>query len=453
MFSKLNFVKGMTDSTCHNPFANMRSLISDPTILPKTEYAERKLENGLHLICHADPSSPIVTLDLIYHVGSRFEEPGKTGYAHLLEHLMFDGSPHLKRGEYDRYCTMVGGENNAWTSSDLTNYWIALPTEHLELGLWLESDRMEGFGVTQESLETQKKVVIAEKRQVIDNVPYGNAGSVIRELMFASGHPYRHEPIGAIEDIRQARLDDLRHFFDRYYVPENAVLVIAGNLTAEETLDRTEEYFGDIERTSSRENFITPSPDSKRTGKRQRVVDPITPLNATFVGWHVPGSESHDLYALELLGIILGSGDSSRFRLALEYDPLIASEASAFIDEGELGSIFCAYAVAQNNRISPHQLEESILCEIRRVTIEGITERELTKVKNRKTTSIAQSLLSISERAERIARHTALFNDPSLAWNEADLYEQITVDDIISVAENYLCAVEPVVVEFIELKS
>ena len=340
-------------------------------------------------------------------------------------------------------------ENNAWTSSDLTNYWITLPAEHLELGFWLESDRMEELSITEESLETQKSVVVAEKRQTVDNVPYGNAGEVMRRLMFLPEHPYGHEPIGKVEDIKKATLDGLHQFFHQHYVPENAILVIAGDLLPEKTLDMAEQYFGGIQRSSSTVNSQVASPHLLSvSGKRQHIVEPLTPLNATFIGWHVPGAKSDDLQALELLAMILADGDSSRFRLALEYDPLIASETSAFIDEGELSSIFCVYAIAQNNTIASAHLETKLLEEIKKIVHKGITDRELTRVKNRKSTSIAHSLLSVSERAERIAWNAALFNDPSLAWNEAELYEKITADEIITAAENYLCSTEPTVVEY-----
>ncbi|MGE3801219.1 MAG: M16 family metallopeptidase [Candidatus Kapaibacterium sp.] len=410
---------------------------------------ERRLRNGLWMICHPDQTAPILTLDLIYRVGSRYEEPGKTGYAHLFEHLMFDGSEYIGRGEYDRYCTMVGGENNAWTSPDLTNYWLTLPADNLEMALWLESGRMSGFGITQESLDTQKSVVTAEKRQVIDNVPYGNAGTILRELLFPPTHPYCHEPIGKIEDVEKATLEELRDFHGRFYVPENAILVLAGAVDPEETLDKAEEYFGEIKQT-------THPPLTQRTlsdgnyypGSRRIVADPITPLPAVFLGWRIPDLQSNDLHGLELLSMILADGDSSRFRRALEYQPLIASETSAFIEEGELGSIFSAYAIAQNNRISTARLERELLKEIGKTATEGVTEAELMKAKNRKMTAIVHGLLSISERAERIACNAALYDNPNITWNEISYYEKITIDEIKELADRYLRSIEPVVVEY-----
>lgn len=411
-------------------------------------FTGRTLRNGLRLLCHADPHSPVVAVDVIYRVGSRYEEPGKTGYAHLFEHLMFDGSKHIRRGEYDRHCTLAGGENNAWTSCDLTNYWITLPSNRLELGLWLESDRMAGFAVEQISLDTQKGVVTAEKRQTIDNVPYGNSWIAMRELMFAPGHPYRHEPIGLMDDVAAASLQDMRSFYERYYVPSNGIVVIAGGIREEEALDLAEAYFGDIPEGNVPE--LSPvSPSLLISGGRQRIADPMIPLNAVFLGWHVPNLHSPDLHALELLGGILADGESSRLYLALEYDPLLASETAAFIDEGEIGSSFCAYAIAQNNRVRPARLERALREQIEMIATTGPTEQELEKAKNRKISAVVHGLQSVTNRAERMAYFGAVGDDPSLTWHEAGAYEKITAQDVREVAERYLASVEPSVVEYV----
>lgn len=411
-------------------------------------FTVRTLDNGLRLICHADPAAPVVTVDVIYRVGSRYEEPGRTGYAHLFEHLMFDGSKHIGRGEYDRHCTLAGGENNAWTSCDLTNYWITLPADRLELGLWLESDRMAGFAVEQLSLDTQIGVVTAEKRQTIDNVPYGNSWIAMRELMFAPGHPYRHEPIGSMEDVAAASLHDMRRFYERYYVPSNATVVIAGGVDRDQASDLAGAYFGGLPGGTVPDAPPIVPDAFLLNGGRHRVIDPITPLNAVFLGWHAPDLRSADLRALELLAAILADGESSRFYLALEYDPLIASETAAFIDEGEIGSSFCAYAIAQNNRVRPGRLEEALLAQIADIASEGPTAHELEKAKNRKISSVVHGLQSVSNRAERMAYFAATFDDPSLTWREAEIYDALTVRDVRDAAERYLASASPSVVEY-----
>lgn len=413
---------------------------------------EKTLDNGLHLLCHTDPRSPVVTLDVMYRVGSRYELPGKTGYAHLFEHLMFDGSKHLGRGEYDRHCTLAGGENNAWTSCDLTNYWITLPNNCFELGLWLESDRMSGFGVQQISLDTQKGVVTAEKHQVIDNVPYGNAGIIMRELMYAEGHPYRHEPIGSMEDVANATLDDMRWFYEGYYIPSNATLVIAGGVDPQEGLDVAEAYFSEIP-AGTRGNAPVPSSTMLRSGGRRREQSKLIPFNGVFLGWHAPSILLPDLMCLEILASILADGESSRFYLTMEYDPMIASETGAYVEEGDLGSTFCVYAMAQSKNISTQQLEDALLTQIRMIASNGITARELEKAKNRKISTVVQSLQSVSNRAERMAWFAATHNDPSLAWKEAQAYEEITTDDIQRAANQYLVSHNASVVEYGKVSS
>ena len=410
-------------------------------------FVENTLENGLHILCHPDPRSPVVTVDVIYRVGSRYEPAGKTGYAHLFEHLMFDGSRHLGRGEYDRHCTLAGGENNAWTSCDLTNYWITLPAHRFELGLWLESDRMSGFGVQQISLDTQKGVVTAEKHQVIDNVPYGDAGILMRELMYAEGHPYRHEPIGSMQDVANATLDDMRWFYERYYIPSNATLVVAGGFDPQEARDLAEMYFGEIPAGTRGTPPAAPA-TLLRSGNRCSVNSELVPFNGVFLGWHAPDLQTPDMMSLELLASILADGESSRFYLTMEYDPMIASETGAFLEEGEQGSLFCVYAMGQTKRIGVKRLEEALREQISRIARDGISEQELDKAKNRKISTVVHSLQSVSNRAERMAYFAATHNDPSLAWKEAEAYSAITPEDIRHAAEQYLDPDKASVVEY-----
>jgi predicted Zn-dependent peptidase len=410
-------------------------------------YAATTLGNGLRVILYEDHSTPMVTIDVLYHVGSKNEEPGHTGFAHLFEHLMFDGSQHVERGGYDRHCTSVGGDNNAFTTSDITNYYISLPSEHLELGLWLESDRMAGFAIQEISLETQKSVVIEEKRQNTDDVPYGEAMIVMRELAYSSPHPYSWETIGSTEDIEGATMEDVRSFYQRFYVPSNAVLVIAGDFDSEEALRMVRGYFEPIPAGSAAEPPAAPV-DLLNNGKRRRIRNAIVPFNAVFLGYHGPSIYDADIYPLDLLTAILAEGESSRLYQELEYTLEIASEAECFIDEGELGSLIYLYAVGQNRKVKPEELERGLLEAIRKVAEEGVSEREVEKVKNRKVTRIAHGLQSISNRAERLAYFEALFHDPMLTFREADLYDAITPEDIRRVAKRYLLDAQPTVVEY-----
>lgn len=415
-------------------------------------YSEISLANGLRVILHPDHSVPVVNINVLYRVGSKDEDPGRTGFAHLFEHLMFDGSRNVPRGDYDRYCTMVGGDNNAFTTCDLTDYHITLPREHLPLGLWLESDRMSGFAVGPDSLETQKSVVIEEKKQTQDDVPYGEASMVMRELSYGPTHPYSWDTIGSVEDIQGATMEDVQTFYERYYVPSRAILTVAGDFRSDETMGLIEGYFGDI--AAGRSAASGPSvnrvgAEEERTGGRRCISRDILPFNALFMGWHVPPIGCRDLRAVDILTDVLAEGESSRLYRTLEYTMQIASETDAFVDEGELDSMLYVYAVAQHGNVENRRLEESMRKEIERISCEGITEVELQKVINRKTTRIAHALQSISNRAERLAWFSALYNDPMLAFREGDLYASITLDDIQRVASEYLTAVEPNIIEYI----
>lgn len=408
--------------------------------------SDSRLENGLRLLCHSVPNSPLAVVTLLFRVGSRHERSGERGYAHLFEHLMFDGSRSLGRGEYDRYCTMAGGENNAWTSTDLTSYWIALPAEALELGLWLEADRMAGFGVEQESLTTQLSVVEAERRQVIENVPYGDAGSTLRSLLYGEDHPYRHEPIGLREDLANASLDSIGSFFTRFYHPGNATLVVAGDMSTDELEALASDHFGDIAQRetpgTSPENLIV------HDGRSKQIDSDITPLNGTFLAWHAPDVREDAIRPLELLSMILADGDSSRLSVALEYDRALTSETGAWIEDGELGSIFHLYGLVRENSLSPEALAEELISEVKRLVRHGIRPRELQKALNRKQSGLVASLASISSRAERLAWYATIFDDPSLVWNEVKEYESITTDEIIDIAERTLLSVDPTAVYY-----
>ncbi len=412
--------------------------------------SDSRLENGLRLLCHSVPSSPLAVVTLLYKVGSRHEARGERGYAHLFEHLMFDGSRSLGRGEYDRYCTMAGGENNAWTSTDLTSYWIALPSEALELGLWLEADRMAGFGIEQDSLTTQLSVVEAERRQVIENVPYGGAGSTLRSMLYDESHPYRHEPIGLREDLDNATLDSIHSFFTRFYHPGNATLVVAGDMSTDAMEKLASEHFGDI--TAREIPSTAPSELITHKGRSKQIDSDITPLNGAFLAWHAPDVRDDDIRPLELLSMILADGDSSRLSVALEYDRALTSETGAWIEDGELGSIFHLYGLVRENSLGPEALGDELISEVRRLVRDGIRPQELQKALNRKQSALIASLASISSRAERLAWYATLFDDPGLVWNEVREYESITTDEIIDIAERTLLQVDPTTLYYLASK-
>lgn len=419
--------------------------------LPEPQFTEFTLSNGLRVIFHEDHSTPVVTINLLYHVGSKNEVRGKTGFAHLFEHLMFDGSKHVERGGYDHHCTSVGGDNNAFTSSDITDYHLSLPSNQLALGLWLESDRMAEFAIQEISLTTQKNVVLEEKRQCTDDAPYGSMMIHMREMAYSPEHPYSWETIGSAEDIAAVTMEDVREFYRRFYIPLDAILVIAGNFDPSEARELVEAYFGSIPKGEEIERPVASS-SMLNYGVRRHLQESIIPFHAIFLAYHAPRVGDPDLCALELLSSILCDGESSRLYHAIEYTQQIASEAECFIDDGELGSLFYLYGIVQNNKVTAGELEAALCAEVARIAREGVSERELQKVKNRKMTRIVHSLQSVSNRAERLAYYAALFNDPSLAFQEADLYRSITIKDVQRVAQQYLVDAEPIVVEYEAVK-
>jgi predicted Zn-dependent peptidase len=306
---------------------------------------------------------------------------------------------------------------------------------------------MDGFAIEDISLETQKRVVIEEKKQTTDDAPYGDMSILMRALSYDPSHPYSWDTIGATEDVEAATMQDVRSFYDAYYHPANVTLVVAGDFDREEGGELISAYFGAIPAGPA---VVTPAPAERllRTGGEHRQYSSIIPFNAVFLGYHTPSLHHRDSYAMELLAAILSDGESSRLYRSLEYTQEIASECECFLDEGELGSMFYLYAVGQNARITPARLREALLAEVETIARDGVTERELQKVKNQKLTRIARALQSVSTRAERLAWFTAMFDDPSLAFREADLYAPVTVDDIRDVARRYLGTAAPNVIEY-----
>jgi predicted Zn-dependent peptidase len=415
-----------------------------------TAYHDYRLANGLRVLLHEDHTTPMVTINVLYHVGSKDEEPGRTGFAHLFEHLMFDGSKNVERGGYDRYCTMVGGENNAFTTSDITDYHLSLPSEQFPLGIWLESDRMAEFAIQEVSLQTQKRVVLEEKKQTHDDAPYGELSSAMRELSYDPRHPYSWDTIGSDEDISAATMEDVREFYTRFYVPDGTVLVVAGDFDQAEAEQLIGDYFGSIP-SNGTPPLLAQAIDRTpllHYGRRRRIHRDNIPFNGVFLGYHVPSVTDPDFPAVDLIASILADGESSRLYRKLEYSMQIASEAEAFVDDGEFGSMLYLYAIGQNKRVGIAALEKALRGELASLANDGVSKRELEKVRNRKVTRIAHSLQSISNRAERLAWFTTVLNQPNLAFHEADLYASITVDDIHRVARRWFSDVEPNVVEY-----
>src|SRR5579883_261278 len=401
------------------------------------DFKEFDLDNGLHVIVHEDHSSAIVVLDVRYHVGSKNEVSGKTGFEHLFEHLMFDGSKNVGRGMFDKYLTNVGAQNNAYTTADETNYHEVVPSNQVELALWLESDRMLQFAIKEISLKTQKEVVKEEKRQTDDNRPYGDLDEKMREMAYTGGC-YRWPVIGSMQDIDAATLDDVRQFYEMYYVPNNATLCLGGDITLDEAKRLVTKYFGGI--PSGKQPVRRPSYNEKPQAKENRLIlHEDVPAPGEFIAFHVPGeNDTIDMPALELLSSILGSGESSRLQHSLVYEQQRASDAGAYVDINELSSLLYVYALAAKPDQDMDVVEQEMLRHLAEIGSNGVTDTELQKAKNQKEASIVYGFASSLGIADALTHAYTLDRNTNSVNTEIDKYSRVTVDDIKRVAQKYL---------------
>lgn len=413
----------------------------------KIDFVEFTLENGLHVILHEDHSTPIVAVNVCYHVGSKNEKPDKTGFAHLFEHLMFDGSKNVKRGEFDKYISQAGGYDNAYTTEDKTNYYEVLPSNYLELALWLESDRMLEFSIQEISLVTQREVVKEERRWRYENRPYGSAWIKISEKSFKK-HPYRWPVIGYQEHLDKASMDDVKEFYETFYVPNNAVLVIAGDIDVEKTKKLVEKYFADIPKGP--DNIPHPSPEDEPLENeiREVVEDINAPLPAVFMSYRIPEEGNPDSYALALLSNILSVGESSRLYQRLVYKDKIANEVETYSDSREHPGLFLIYAIA-NPGFSSDTLEKVIDEEIDKIKNYGVEEKELEKAKNKIESALVSARQTVQGKADLLAHYYTFYKNPALVNREIDKYRSVTVEDIKRVAQIYLDSKRRVILHYL----
>ncbi|RPI17387.1 MAG: insulinase family protein [Ignavibacteriae bacterium] len=397
-------------------------------------YSEYELKNGLKVILSADSSIPSVVINLCYHVGSKDEENNKKGFAHLFEHLMFEGSLNIPCGEYDNLCLNAGGDNNAYTTEDKTNYYIILPSNQLELGLWMESDRMLQFAISQESLDTQKGVVTEEKKQTFDNRPYGSLSLEFPPRLFPNS-VYGWDTIGEIDDINKATMEDIKSFFEKYYIPNNAVLTIAGDLDEKETIELINKYFGSIPRGKNSIERKLPVKDSFKSS-RDFITDNIQ-LPGIFVGYRIPKEYTKESFALELLSDILSHGDSSIMYKELVYDKQLCSEVGAYVDCKEFAGVFYLYALLMPG-VDVESVEKVVYRIIDDVTEGKLPEQDLQKAKNKFETKHALRKQSILSKADMLTHYKTLFNNAELINSNIDNYLSITKDDIASISKEFL---------------
>lgn len=404
-----------------------------------------KLKNGLDVVILHNPKAPIVSINLSYKVGSKDESIGRRGFAHLFEHLMFEGSKHVPKGEFDKVCSSAGGTNNAYTTYDYTAYTMTLPSHQLELGLWLESDRMFYSEISREALETQQKVVTEEILQTIENQPYGKWREDLAAAAYSEECSYSWEVHGSKEDVANSTLEDVNDFFRTFYNPENACLVLAGDCKPDSTIPLVEKYFGlehNIEYTKRnlfREEF-------KQRGKHITTFDNV-PLPAVFISYHLGDFKSNDLYTADVLSFIVGIGKSSELYKKLVYEMQIASQIGAFVDKREHCSLLTFYAVANKPLTNPEELAQAIIFELEKIKDGRIDEKVLLKTRNQLTSQMANEIQYSHGLADMVGNFTLFWDNPEMIYDVLDKYASISSDDLSAFASNYLVTDESVRVD------
>ncbi len=400
-------------------------------------YEKYKLKNGLEIILHRDASLPLVAVNIWYKVGSAYEVKGKTGLAHLFEHMMFQGSENVQKEMHFRYIQEAGGTLNGSTNFDRTNYYEKLPSNSLELALWLESDRMGYFlnSLTQEKLDNQKSVVANERLERYDNQPYGLAWEIILKNLYPDGHPYSWATIGYLDDIKSYTLDDVRTFFSQNYSPNNATLVIAGEFESEKAKNLIEKYFGSINSSNNRRE---PSELLFKLDKNILIEHPDNvQLDRLYLTWRTDKIYSNDDPVLDVLADILSGSKNSRLYKRLVFDEEISQDVSAFQFSGKFGGMFMIASTAKPN-ISLDKIKEVIFDEINKIYNDSVSDNELIKTKNGIKANYIYSMQSIDIIADRLNLYNFYLNDPNKFNYDLMRYNKISKAEVSAVCSKYL---------------
>ena len=400
----------------------------------RIKFIEYDLDNGLHVILHQDNSTPIVNVSVLYHVGSKNEPEGRTGFAHFFEHLMFEGSPNIPRGQFFKIIENAGGQLNANTSFDRTFYFETLPSHQLELGLYMESERMLHAKIDSTGIATQKEVVKEEKRLRVDNQPYG---SIIQETMSRvfKDTPYEWTPIGSFEDIDAASENDFKDFFQTFYVPNNATLSIAGDIEIEKTKTLIQKYFGEIPQGSNA--IPRPNVEPKQLENIQDEVFDNIQLPAVIQAYQMSELGSDDYYPMQMLTTLLSGGESSRFQKEIVNNQELAVAAGSFPYALEDAGVFISYGIMNMGK-TPKDLQDAFDKEIDRVRNELIKDREFQKLRNQIENSFISSNSTVRGIAESLADYHVYFGNANLINSEIDKYMAVTREDLQRVAKKYL---------------
>jgi zinc protease len=402
---------------------------------PKLAITSHTLANNLRVVLLEDHSVPVINLQMWYHVGSKDERPGRTGFAHLFEHLMFKGSAHVGPEEHSRIIEAIGGIDNAETNDDTTIYWQTFPSNYLERVIWLEADRMGSLNVDEANFKSEREVVKEERRRTFDNRPYG----LIQEDLYAAAfttHPYHHTTIGSMEDLNKATVADVRDFHDTYYKPNNATLVIVGDFRPDEALAWAKRYFEGIPASGAPiPRVAQPEPPQGQ----ERVVKKSysnTPLPAVVIGYKMPARYAPDSYPLDLASNILAGGESSLLYQSLVYKDRIAVQSGGFGYFTEDPNLFWAYAI-MNQGHTAEEGEKAVVAVLDELKARPVDAKKLEKAKNQEISGFILGRETDQEKAEAIGAAAVLGKDPNLVNTELDRYLKVTADEIQKAAQDY----------------
>jgi len=401
---------------------------------PKFQYQITTLPNGLTVVLSEDHSTPIVHVNLTYHVGSKNERPGRTGFAHLFEHLMFKGSKNVQPEAHTSMLASIGGQSNAYTTDDETVFWETVPAWYLPLTLWLEADRMATLRIDKDTFENEREVVKEERRMRIDNQPYGRLNEIIYDQAFTV-HPYKHATIGSMQDLEAASVDDVRDFYRTYYVPANATLVLVGDFDTVHALQMVSNYLGRVPKADKPVPRDIPQEPPQTKEKRVTLQQPW-PLPAVVVAYHVTRDGNPDSYPLHIAAKVLSDGQTSRIYKKLVYEKQLAVAAFGNANLIEDPNLFYAVAIVQPGR-STDDVATTLIEELDRLKTEPITEHELQRTKNQFARDYIFGRLSNQQKAGQLSHAVVIHNDIKTADGEFEIFQNITVADVQRVARTY----------------
>jgi len=401
---------------------------------PKLQYELTALPNGLTLALSEDHSTPIVHVNLTYRVGSKNEKPGRTGFAHLFEHLMFKGSKNVQPEAHTSMISSVGGQSNAYTTDDETVFWETIPAQYLPMVLWLEADRMATLRIDKDTFTNEREVVKEERRMRVDNQPFGRLNEIIYDQAFTV-HPYKHPTIGSMQDLEAASVDDVRDFYRTYYVPGNATLTLVGDFDSTQAIQLVNQYLGRVPKADHEVPRDIPQEPAQTKEKRVSLEQPW-PLPAVVVAYHVTFDGNPDSYPLHIAAKVLSDGQSSRIYKKLVYDTQMAVAAFGNANLIEDPNLFYAVAIVQPGHATA-EAADALIAEIERLKTEPITERELQRTKNQFARDYILQRESNQSKALMLAHAIVIHRDVRTADGEFDIFQGITTADVQRVARTY----------------